>query len=167
MGVGLVLIVIDYDETYTEDKMLWNMFVTNAKLKSHTVVCCTMRDNDISVKYGNFEGGNLYKACVDNYDGVRMSDFHETYWGAYMLSLDTINTSIKTIKDIVYCNKLRKIMTINNYNLDVITDMHMLDVPVVFAGEYKDKWYAMEDHGYIVENAIWIDDTPDLIYKNI
>lgn len=37
------LIIIDYDETYTADKSLWDRFIVDALRKSHRVICCTMR----------------------------------------------------------------------------------------------------------------------------
>ena len=37
------LIVLDYDETYDVDKSLWNVFISLAKSRGHTVVCCSMR----------------------------------------------------------------------------------------------------------------------------
>lgn len=39
----MMLIVIDYDETYTEDPILWDMFIDKAKERMHELVCCTMR----------------------------------------------------------------------------------------------------------------------------
>ena len=38
-----MLICIDYDGTYTEDPLLWSMFIVQAKNKNHKVICCTMR----------------------------------------------------------------------------------------------------------------------------
>jgi hydroxymethylpyrimidine pyrophosphatase-like HAD family hydrolase len=40
-----MLIVLDYDETYTEDKILWDQFIKNTKSRGHTVICCTNRFN--------------------------------------------------------------------------------------------------------------------------
>ena len=43
-----MLIIIDYDETYTAAPVLWGRLITMALEYGHTVVCCTMRpDNDV------------------------------------------------------------------------------------------------------------------------
>jgi hypothetical protein len=38
------VIAIDYDNTYTADPPLWDMFVDAAKKRGHLVVCVTYRD---------------------------------------------------------------------------------------------------------------------------
>lgn len=38
-----MLIVLDYDETYTAAPVLWDSFITMSKEHGHIVVCCTMR----------------------------------------------------------------------------------------------------------------------------
>ncbi len=38
-----MLIALDYDETYTMDPALWDMFITNAQERGHTVMIATMR----------------------------------------------------------------------------------------------------------------------------
>ena len=38
-----MLIVLDYDETYTAAPILWDEFIVSARQHGHTVVCCTMR----------------------------------------------------------------------------------------------------------------------------
>lgn len=38
-----MLIIIDYDETFTEDKPLWSKFIRDAQESNHTIICCTMR----------------------------------------------------------------------------------------------------------------------------
>lgn len=38
-----MLIVIDYDETYTAAPALWDNFICAAKQHDCTIVCCTMR----------------------------------------------------------------------------------------------------------------------------
>ena len=56
---------------------------------------------------------------------------------------------------------------VNKYvNRDITNDMIELDVPVIYAIEYKDKWEAVQAHGYIPENAVWIDDRPMYIWMN-
>jgi hypothetical protein len=37
------LIVLDYDDTYTTDPQLWDIFIKNAHKRGHTIICCTMR----------------------------------------------------------------------------------------------------------------------------
>lgn len=42
-----MLIVIDFDETYTMDMPLWDDFIKASQKKGHSVICATMRyDND-------------------------------------------------------------------------------------------------------------------------
>ena len=48
---------------------------------------------------------------------------------------------------------------------DTIHDMKELDTPVVFAAEKHDKATAMIDAGYDISNAIWIDDSPEHIFR--
>lgn len=41
-----MLIVLDYDETYTADPLLWGHFIGSAQCRGHIVICCTMRSPD-------------------------------------------------------------------------------------------------------------------------
>jgi len=47
-----MLIVLDYDDTYTASPALWDGFIASAKSHGATIVCCTLRrscdrlDND-------------------------------------------------------------------------------------------------------------------------
>lgn len=43
-----MLIVMDYDETFTEDKTFWSTFILDSVKLGHTVVCCTMRFGDVN-----------------------------------------------------------------------------------------------------------------------
>ena len=36
-----MLLVIDYDDTYTLDPVFWDDMIHNAQTRGHTVVCCT------------------------------------------------------------------------------------------------------------------------------
>jgi hypothetical protein len=38
-----MLLIIDYDETYTADKSLWDILISAALQRNYVVVCCTMR----------------------------------------------------------------------------------------------------------------------------
>lgn len=38
-----MIISVDYDETYTRDKILWDSFIKQAKMRGHTVLCVTAR----------------------------------------------------------------------------------------------------------------------------
>ena len=38
-----MLIAIDFDDTYTRDPHLWDLFINQAKLRNHEVICVTMR----------------------------------------------------------------------------------------------------------------------------
>ena len=49
---------------------------------------------------------------------------------------------------------------------DVIAAMKVINIPVVFAATFKDKWEAVTQAGYYPENAIWIDDRPMYIWLN-
>lgn len=38
-----LLFCLDYDETYTEDPELWDMFIELIKSRGHRIICATMR----------------------------------------------------------------------------------------------------------------------------
>lgn len=38
-----MIISVDYDCTYTRDKILWDSFIKQAKARGHTVLCVTAR----------------------------------------------------------------------------------------------------------------------------
>jgi len=50
------LIAIDYDDTYTADPCLWDLFIDLARLSGHRIVCVTARrdtdENHDAVKIG-------------------------------------------------------------------------------------------------------------------
>lgn len=48
-----MLIALDYDGTYTKDKLLWGRFCILAKELGHTVICFTMRYNNEEEKLSN------------------------------------------------------------------------------------------------------------------
>jgi hypothetical protein len=93
-----MLIILDYDETYTAAPAMWDRVIGEFKAQGAQIVCCTMRPPG----------------------GV--------------------------------------------FNEDVETDMGQHDIPIVYSALHPDKWHAMEDAGYIPEDAIWIDDRPMYIY---
>ena len=95
-----MLIVMDYDETYTEDPSIWDAFILLLRTRGHTIICCTMRDEE---------------ACD---------------------------------------------------NTDIIRHMSALQIEIIYAAQYQDKWEAVQEAGYHPENAIWIDDRPMYIYMN-
>jgi histidinol phosphatase-like PHP family hydrolase len=41
-----MLIALDYDKTYTADKVLWNKFIQTANEHGHKIICFTMRYPD-------------------------------------------------------------------------------------------------------------------------
>lgn len=47
-----MLICLDYDGTYTQDPVLWDVFIASAKTAGHRVICATMR-------YEDTEGGEV------------------------------------------------------------------------------------------------------------
>lgn len=58
-----MLIALDYDGTYTEDPMLWDMFILNARLTGHKVYCVTMR-------YKETESADVDKALLGKVDRI-------------------------------------------------------------------------------------------------
>jgi hypothetical protein len=46
-----LLIVIDYDFTFTADPELWTEFVLSAQKKGHEVMCVTLRSHKIESEY--------------------------------------------------------------------------------------------------------------------
>lgn len=57
-----MIISIDYDDTYTRDKILWDSFIQQAKARGHTVYCVTARNP----KYDSPEVINDLKHLVDH-----------------------------------------------------------------------------------------------------
>lgn len=57
-----MIISIDYDCTYTRDKILWDSFIQQAKARGHTVYCVTARNP----KYDSPEMINDLKHLVDH-----------------------------------------------------------------------------------------------------
>lgn len=57
-----MIISIDYDCTYTRDKILWDSFIQQAKARGHTVYCVTARNP----KYDSPEVINDLKHLVDH-----------------------------------------------------------------------------------------------------
>ena len=53
----IMLIVIDFDGTYTNDPALWDAFIKMAKENYHEVFCATMRYEDTE--------GDLVKKCLE------------------------------------------------------------------------------------------------------
>lgn len=56
-----MIISIDYDDTYTRDKILWDSFIKQAKQRGHTVYCVTAR----SRPYDSIEVENDLEHLVD------------------------------------------------------------------------------------------------------
>lgn len=77
------LFILDYDETFTEDKDLWSAFVSAAKTAGHTVICCTMRvpkqphvNKDIIEDMKRLNIKIIYAAeCHDKWDAVEKAGF--------------------------------------------------------------------------------------------
>jgi len=38
-----MIISLDYDNTYTKDRLLWNHFIERANMHGHRVICITLR----------------------------------------------------------------------------------------------------------------------------
>lgn len=57
-----MIISIDYDCTYTRDKILWDSFIQQAKARGHIVYCVTARNP----KYDSPEVINDLKHLVDH-----------------------------------------------------------------------------------------------------
>ena len=91
-----MLLVIDYDDTFTADKTFWRAVLSKAIQNGHTVVCCTFRAPD------------------------------------------------------------------NIYGIDITSDFEGW-VPIVYSRGHK-KSDVLRQAGYIPENAIWIDDSPQNIW---
>lgn len=98
-----MFIVLDYDETYTADPHLWDAFISSAKLRGHTLICCTFRFAD---KMDNFDverdmqkhGINIvYAASHPNkWDAVRHAGYNpeNAIWIDDSPHLITVSASI-------------------------------------------------------------------------
>jgi len=79
------LIVLDYDDTYTADKDLWDMFISIALKKEHTVVCCTMRiegmgNEDVIEDMGKHNIPIVYSAeAFDKWSAMKESGYDPKY----------------------------------------------------------------------------------------
>lgn len=64
-----MLLVLDYDETYTADPVFWGDFIQSAKARGHLIVCCTMRfeaakafNEDVETDMGQYDIPIVYAA---------------------------------------------------------------------------------------------------------
>lgn len=80
-----MFLIIDYDETYTEDSKFWDEVIQLAKQRGHRVICCTnrleedtdnfdveedMNRNNINIVYSaSFK--NKVEAVSANYSGAQ------------------------------------------------------------------------------------------------
>lgn len=55
-----MIIALDYDKTYTADKLLWDTFCVICEQAGHTVICLTMRFNNKDEQIGNVPMSKIY-----------------------------------------------------------------------------------------------------------
>ena len=55
-----MLIAIDYDGTYTEDPVMWDVFIAIAKTRGNKVICVTMRYEHEGVEVMQSIGSNTF-----------------------------------------------------------------------------------------------------------
>lgn len=76
-----MLIIIDYDETYTADPVLWDAFISCAKVRMHDIVCCTMRlddgyNSDVESDMGQHNIPIVYSAAhKDKWEAVQKAGY--------------------------------------------------------------------------------------------
>ena len=78
-----MLLIIDYDETYTAAPVFWDMVICGAKEQGHTVVCCTMRfsdqasfNDDVITDMGCHDIQIVYAAHYkDKWDAIQAAGF--------------------------------------------------------------------------------------------
>jgi len=74
-----MIIILDYDETYTSDPIFWDEFITSLKERMHTIVCCTMRmsnedkfNSDVIEDMGKHDVEIVYAALYnDKWDAIK------------------------------------------------------------------------------------------------
>lgn len=57
-----MILSLDYDDTYTRDPILWDIFISNARSRGHTVYVVTMRYEG--------EGSQVIAALNDKVDKI-------------------------------------------------------------------------------------------------
>ena len=64
-----MLIALDYDGTYTEDPIFWNLFIKNSIYHDHEVICVTMRYDNDAERIKDFPGNIIYtgRTAKQNY----------------------------------------------------------------------------------------------------
>ena len=78
-----MLIILDYDETYTAAPKLWDSFIPLAKHYGHHVICCTMRikgqdiyNRDVISAMGKHDVPIIYAAMYqDKWEAVKRAGF--------------------------------------------------------------------------------------------
>ena len=68
-----MLLVLDFDETYTADPQLWDSFIWMAKERGHEVVCCTYRPG--GSRYENFNEDVITAMQKHDIDIVFAADY--------------------------------------------------------------------------------------------
>lgn len=79
-----MLLILDYDETYTACPPFWDMFIENAKVYGHHVVCCTMRheeperfNSDVILDMSAHSVEIVYAAShKDKWEAVQKAGYH-------------------------------------------------------------------------------------------
>jgi hypothetical protein len=77
-------ISLDYDDTYTRDKYLWNGFIKLAKASGHNVYCVTMRSNaegdEVRNQLGPMVDGIIFTARKAKKEACYKLGIHIDVW---------------------------------------------------------------------------------------
>lgn len=79
-----MLIVLDYDETYTIDPEFWDLVIFAAKHKDHSVICATMRyeheGEEVISSLGNKVEKIIFTGRKAKYDFVHNEGYYPSVW---------------------------------------------------------------------------------------
>lgn len=74
-----MLIVLDFDETFTRDPFLWHDFITLAKQRGHTIICATMRHESEGEDVIRFLGDRVEKIIFTDRKAKRKAVYDAGY----------------------------------------------------------------------------------------
>lgn len=79
-----MLIALDYDETYTVDPEFWDMVISAAGYRGHTVICATMRHEhegaDVIAALGKKVEKIIFTGRKAKHEFVQNAGYYPSVW---------------------------------------------------------------------------------------
>lgn len=79
-----MLIALDYDETYTADPEFWDMVISAAEYRGHTVICATMRHEhegaDVIAALGKKVEKIIFTGRKAKHEFVQKAGYYPSVW---------------------------------------------------------------------------------------